>query len=138
MYYTSYQGPACTPTPPTPAEFSATPTTGPTPLKVQFTDETVCDFTSWSWDFGDGGTSNEQNPMHTYAHPGPFTVSLIASGGPCQNITTTRVDYIHPYTMGVGGEAYPVNKVGLMAPWLGLVLLLAGGGILAMRRRRAI
>ena len=40
-------------------------------------------------------------------------------------------------TPGVGGEAYPVNKVSLMAPWLGLALLLAGGGILVMRRRRA-
>ena len=41
-------------------------------------------------------------------------------------------------TPGVGGEAYPVNKVTLLAPWLGLALFLAGGGILAMRRRRAI
>jgi len=40
-------------------------------------------------------------------------------------------------TPGVGGEAYPVNKVSLMAPWLGLALLLAGGGILVMRRRGA-
>ena len=136
VYYTNYQGPACL-TPPTPSYFSATPTTGPTPLEVQFTDDSACDFTSWSWDFGDGGTSNEQSPMHVYTRPGPFTVSLISSGGPCQNRTATKVDYIHPYTMGVGGEAYPVNKVSLIAPWLGLVLLLAGGGILAMRRRRA-
>ena len=38
----------------------------------------------------------------------------------------------------VGGEAYPVNKVSLLAPWLSLALLLAvGGGVLAVRRRRA-
>ena len=59
-----------------PVEFSATPTTGSTPLEVQFTDETPGDFSSWSWDFGDGGTSNEQNPTHIYNRTGPFTVSL--------------------------------------------------------------
>ena len=121
-----------------PAEFSATPTTGPTPLEVQFTDDFVCDFNSWSWDFVDGGTSNEQNLVHIYTTPGPFTVSLISSGGSCQNRTAAEVDYIHPYTMGVGGEAYPLNEVSLTAPWLGLALLLASGGILVVRRRRAV
>jgi len=138
IWYTSYQGPACpTPTPPPSAEFSATPTTGPTPLEVQFTDESAGDFDTWSWDFGDGDTSDEQNPVHIYTHPGPFTVSLGVSG-PSGNFTATKIDYIHPYTMRVGGEAYPVSKVSLLAPWLGLALLLAaGGGILTMRRRRA-
>ena len=38
----------------------------------------------------------------------------------------------------VGGEVYPVNKVSLIAPWLGLALFFAaGGGVLAVRRRRA-
>ena len=32
--------------------------------------------TSWMWDFGDGGTSREQNPTHTYTLGGSFTVSL--------------------------------------------------------------
>jgi PKD repeat protein len=31
---------------------------------------------SWSWNFGDGGTSTEQNPSHTYASPGTYSVSL--------------------------------------------------------------
>ena len=31
---------------------------------------------SWAWDFGDGGTSNEQNPTHLYAAPGLYTVTL--------------------------------------------------------------
>jgi len=45
---------------------------------------------------------------------------------------------IAPPPPPVGGEVYPVNKVSLLAPWLGLALLLAaGGGILVMRRRRA-
>ncbi|HEY0764376.1 MAG TPA: PKD domain-containing protein [Pyrinomonadaceae bacterium] len=31
---------------------------------------------SWAWDFGDGGTSTERNPLHTYAQPGNYTVTL--------------------------------------------------------------
>ena len=31
---------------------------------------------SWSWDFGDGSTSNEQNPVHLYAEEGVYTVCL--------------------------------------------------------------
>lgn len=34
--------------------------------------------TIWNWDFGDGNTSTQQNPSHTYGTPGTFTVTLIA------------------------------------------------------------
>ena len=38
----------------------------------------------------------------------------------------------------VGGEVYPINKLNVLAPWLGLTLILAiGGGIFALSRRRA-
>ena len=123
---------------PASVEFSATPTMGPTPLEVRFSDETPGDFDSWSWDFGDGSTSSEQqNPAHIYTLPGPFTVSLIVSG-PSGGGIETKVDYIHPYTQGVGGEAYPVNRLAILAPWFGLAALLLGGtGWLALRRRRA-
>jgi len=118
-----------------PAEFSATPTTGPTPLEVQFTDETPGDFDTWSWDFGDGGTSNEQNPIHVYTNPGPFTVSLTASGA-FEYAKATKVDYIHPYAMGVGGEVYPISKTGILLPWAALGLAVIAGSFMALRRRR--
>ena len=118
------------------AEFSAVPTTGQTPLEVQFTDETPGDFDTWSWDFGDGDTSNEQNPIHVYTNPGPFTVSLTVSG-PYESGTETKVDYIHPYTTGVGGEAYPVNKAGIMLPWIALSMAIIAGSFMALRRRRS-
>ena len=33
---------------------------------------------SWSWDFGDGGSDTAQSPVHTYAAPGTYTVTLEA------------------------------------------------------------
>jgi hypothetical protein len=36
---------------------------------------------------------------------------------------------------GVGGEAYPVNKVNLIAPWLALAVVIAAGGVYLVRRR---
>ncbi len=66
------------PVPPV-AAFSGTPTSGAPPLAVQFTDLSTGDPTSWSWDFGDGGTSTAQNPGHTYASAGTYTVTLTVS-----------------------------------------------------------
>ena len=75
------------------ADFSATPTSGAAPLSVQFTDASTGTVTSRSWDFGDGGTSTEQNPSHTYSSAGTYTVSLTATG-PLGNDTKTRTSYI--------------------------------------------
>ncbi|MCE5338489.1 MAG: PKD domain-containing protein [Methanomicrobiaceae archaeon] len=61
--------------------FSADVTAGPAPLTVRFTDESTGDPRSWSWTFGDGGTSAEQNPVHTYGVPGNYTVALSVDGG---------------------------------------------------------
>src|SRR5204863_204672 len=47
-----------------------------TDLTVQFTDQSTGQVAQWVWDFGDGQTSNEQNPSHTYAQPGTYTVTL--------------------------------------------------------------
>ncbi|MDR2566847.1 MAG: PKD domain-containing protein, partial [Bifidobacteriaceae bacterium] len=54
--------------------------------EVSFNDvsEGPAQVTGWSWSFGDGGTSAEQNPTHTYAAPGTYQVSLTvtdANGG---------------------------------------------------------
>ena len=49
-----------------------------TDLTADFTDASTDDGTiaSWSWDFGDTNTSTDQNPAHTYAAAGTYTVSL--------------------------------------------------------------
>lgn len=46
---------------------------------VQFTDTTTNAPTSWAWDFGDGATSGQQNPGHSFAEAGTYTVSLTAT-----------------------------------------------------------
>ena len=48
--------------------------------RVAFRDESEGVVTSWAWDFGDGSTSTEQNPIHTYAEPGRFVVVLQTEG----------------------------------------------------------
>jgi hypothetical protein len=36
--------------------------------------------TDWSWDFGDGQTSTDRNPTHTYATPGLYDFTLTVTG----------------------------------------------------------
>lgn len=54
-------------------------TIGPDSISIYgvatFTDYTE-NAVSWLWDFGDGGTSTQQNPNHQYAEPGDYTVCL--------------------------------------------------------------
>ena len=75
------------------AGFTADLTSGPVPLTVNFTDQSTGDITSWSWDFGDGATSTEQNPSHTYTDAGTYTVSLAVTG-PCGSDTEVKADFI--------------------------------------------
>lgn len=75
------------------AGFSGTPTSGMAPLSVQFTDESQNEVTSWLWDFGDGDTSTEQNPVHQYGEIGTYDVRLIVTG-PGGSDTLTRAGYI--------------------------------------------
>ena len=58
------------------AALSAFPTSGKVPLKVQFTDKSTNNPTSWKWIFGDGTYSTSKNPSHTYRKAGKYTVSL--------------------------------------------------------------
>jgi PKD repeat protein len=43
---------------------------------VRFKDLSGQHIPSWHWEFGDGNTSGEQNPVHIYRHPGNYTVNL--------------------------------------------------------------
>ena len=77
----------------TEAAFSGSPTTGTEPLTVMFTDSSTGSPTSWNWNFGDGETDTTQNPSHTYAIPGSYTVSLTTTGPEGTSIKSLS-DYI--------------------------------------------
>ncbi len=79
--------------PPPATDFSATPTSGTAPLIVQFTDASTGTPTSWLWNFGDVGTSALQNPSHTYASAGTYTVTLTATNAGGSD-TETKVRYV--------------------------------------------
>lgn len=76
--------------------FGADTTEACTSLTVNFTDSTIfgAPITSWTWDFGDGNTSNLQNPTHTYSTTGSFDVSLTVTDIDGCSRTFTRPGYI--------------------------------------------
>ena len=78
------------------ANFTATPRSGDGPLVVQFTDNSSGHVSSRLWDFGDGTTSTEQNPTHTYRFKNiaDYTVSLSVTGMGGSD-TETKTNYIH-------------------------------------------
>lgn len=61
------------------ADFAGTPTSGNVPMSVTFTDKSQGQVTTWQWDFGDGKSSSEKNPVHTYWTAGVFNVILTVS-----------------------------------------------------------
>ncbi len=98
-----------TPGPPV-AQFTGSPTSGPAPLDVSFTDLSTGAPTSWAWTFGDGGTSTDQNPDYRYTANGTYTVGLTATNAYGSDIET-KVGYItvadqssdmHVHDMDVG------------------------------------
>ncbi len=67
--------------------------------QVQFTDESVAyndTITGWSWNFGDSGTSTQQNPTHTYTTAGYYTVTLTATGQSATSDSTSQQVYVGP------------------------------------------
>ena len=74
------------------ANFSASPTTILEGETVDFTDASQY-AASWSWNFGDGQTSTEQNPSHVYTAAGTYTVSLTVNNS-LGSDTETKTNYI--------------------------------------------
>jgi len=76
-------------------DFSGTPTILVAPATVQFT-ENSDGLTGWfMWDFGDGGSSIERNPVHTYNEPGDYDVSLTVLNYAGETVLELKEDYIH-------------------------------------------
>ena len=79
------------------AQFKSDQRIGKAPLTVQFTDTSTGSPTSWSWDFGDGETSTDQNPVHIYRdrgeYDGRYDVNLTVNRGSASD-TITKVAHI--------------------------------------------
>ena len=75
------------------AEFTANATSVCAGATVTFTDQSANDPTSWAWNFGDGNTSTDQNPTHTYATAGTYTVTLVATNDSGED-TEAKTNYI--------------------------------------------
>lgn len=73
---------------------SANTTEGLFPLSVAFTGTGTNSPNSWSWTFGDGGTSSSQNPVHTYTAGGTYNVNLSATNGAASGVAN-RTGYIN-------------------------------------------
>ncbi|HNS50786.1 MAG TPA: PKD domain-containing protein [Anaerolineae bacterium] len=95
---------------PAQAGFVGAPTSGLVPLLVSFTNQSSGEYDTCEWTFGDGAASSLcEDPTHTYAAAGLYTVALTVSG-PGGTDTLTRTSYIAVYEPVVAGFAgYPTN-----------------------------
>lgn len=91
-----FNGRGVTDNQPPAVSISADTTNGEAPLPVQFT-STVEDAdgdtpVTYAWDFGDGGTSTEADPSHTYTTPGTYVVTLVVTDS--RGAKTTRTSEV--------------------------------------------
>jgi PKD repeat protein len=75
---------------------------GDVPFSVAFMNSSQ-NSSSWHWDFGDGGTSTERNPSHTYTALGRYVVRLTASGSDeksnSASLTITAQKVVQPFSV---------------------------------------
>ncbi|MES2654444.1 MAG: PKD domain-containing protein [Bacteroidota bacterium] len=69
---------------------------GCVPVTVQFYSQ--LNGPAYSWTFGDGGTSSDCNPVHTYTAPGTYTVTLVATGGTYTTTITVGANPVVTFT----------------------------------------
>ncbi|GAB4315203.1 MAG: hypothetical protein Kow0069_16940 [Promethearchaeota archaeon] len=106
------------------ASISANVTVTYAPALVAFSDASDSSegIVSWSWDFGDGATSDLRDPVHAYLAPGNYTVTLTVTDGRGAKSTAAFVVYVLEPPAGGGGGilgpalvAVPLVLVGLAA-----------------------
>ena len=93
------------------ADFSADVTIGNVPFDVQFSNQTTGMPTSIFWDFGDGSTSTDSNPIHTYTVEGLYTVKLLVSDATTAD-SIVKIDYIDASPNGLN-ENSAINNIAI-------------------------
>jgi len=80
--------------PPPVANFTGCTTGNEAPFTVAFGNQSSGNITGYLWDFGDGSTSKEMAPSHTYALPGYYEISLSVTGPDGKDILS-RADCVY-------------------------------------------
>ena len=131
------------------AAFDWTPATPNQGGSVQFSDRSTGSPVAWSWSFGDGATSNVENPAHTFAGPGNYTVTLTATNSVSSSTATHVVNVavvLVPFrslisasaeTDGVGGSQWRTElslfNAGTESASVQLVFIPGAGGTMQSR-----
>jgi len=126
-----YNGAALVGTEPTlSASASGSPTNGPPPLTVQFTGSAIAGVPpySYSWTFGDGGMSSQQNPSQQYVTAGSYTATLTVTDSQPASATSS----VPISVSGGGGHGAPLADPVTLSI-MGGTLALLGGRILRKR-----
>jgi PKD repeat protein len=94
------------------AAFDAAPLRPSAGSPATFRNRSVGEFSSWSWTFGDGGSSSEKEPAHVFAQPGEYPVTLRAGKGAAA-VETTAVVSVAPadtlVLMADAGHAFEIT-----------------------------
>lgn len=91
------------------ARFRYLPRSARHPLQMEFIDLSVREPQTWSWDFGDGTTSSESSPYHTFPAPGVFKVCLTVTNSNSSSTSCKMVPVNAPEAIVTGDDlrVYP-------------------------------
>lgn len=87
------------------------------PLEFEFFDASMGYPTSWLWDFGDGTTSTEQNPVHTFTEQGIYLVCLTIEGDSCSDTYCEEVYVENPVWDCYASYYYYPDSVDLLTQY---------------------
>ncbi|HEY5479543.1 MAG TPA: S8 family serine peptidase [Gaiellaceae bacterium] len=95
------------------ASFGASAVSGRLPLSVSFTNSSTS-ATSYTWSFGDGTSSTDSSPSHTFTAVGSYNVTLVAGDGSSSRLANTTITVAEPlpratFTMSKGSGRAPFS-----------------------------
>ena len=103
------------------ADFNASPLAGCVPYTVQFSDSSIAGTTLYyQWDFGDGNTSTQSDPVHTYTQVGTYDITLIISttNGCISTDTFSVQDLVTVYPIPTAGFSVDSLSVSVFNPYI--------------------
>jgi len=89
-------------------DFSADTTSGKSPLTVTFTPDLCGSMHQYVWSFGDGTTSTERSPEHTYTKAGTYTVTLMVTPRHGDPVAVEKEDYVTVTSGFSAGRITPI------------------------------